>query len=68
MLAVVGMAWPSIGAAAEWARASMISIAPRADVAAAVVGALRQSFIVAAVAGVCLILAPLALYFALSDD
>jgi hypothetical protein len=68
MLAIVGVTWPSIDAGAELARSFVISVAPRADVADVVVGALGQSLIVAAVAGACLILAPLALYFALSDD
>ena len=68
MLAAVGVVWPSIGAAAEWIRTLAVSISPQAGVADVVLGALRQSFIVAAAAGVCLILAPLVLYFALSDD
>ncbi len=39
-----------------------------ADLAGVVIGAIRQSFILAIVAGACLLLAPIALYFALSDD
>ena len=68
ILTIVGVLWPSVGTAAEWIRAQAVSISPQASVADVVLGALRQSFIIAAVAGACLILAPLALYFALSDD
>ncbi len=68
MLALIGVIWPSITGAADWARALIVAGVPRGEVAGIVVGALRQSFIVAVVAGACLVLAPLALYFALSDD
>jgi hypothetical protein len=67
MLAAIGAVWPSIIGAADWAKTLIVAV-PRGDVASIVVGALRQSFLVAVVAGACLVLAPLALYFALSDD
>jgi hypothetical protein len=67
-LALVGIAWPSIAIGAEWTKSLWLGLMPQADVAAGVLGALRQSFIVALVAGACLVVAPLALYFALSDD
>jgi hypothetical protein len=66
--AVVGMAWPSIALVVEWIRSSWVGLMPQADVAAGVLGALRQSFVLALVAGACLVVGPLALYFALSDD
>jgi hypothetical protein len=68
MLAAIGIVWPSVAGATEWVKTLVVSVVPRGDVAGVVVGALRQSFIVALVAGACLVLAPLALYFALSDD
>ncbi|MGH9386120.1 MAG: hypothetical protein ACRD2N_17730 [Vicinamibacterales bacterium] len=67
-LAAIGIAWPSIAIAAEWTKSLFVGLAPQPDVAAVVIGALRQSFIVALVAGAGLVLAPVALYFALSDD
>jgi hypothetical protein len=69
MLAVVGVIWPSIAGATEWAADTLVVGAiPRGDVAGVVMGALRHSFVVALVAAACLVIAPLALYFALSDD
>lgn len=68
MLAAVGIAWPSIAVAVEWAKSILVGLAPNAAIAGVVMGAVGQSVIVALVAGACLVLAPLALYFALSDD
>lgn len=68
MLAVVGVVWPSLVGTAEWAKAVAIGVATNGDVAGAVVGAIRQSFGLALMAAACLVIAPLALYFALSDD
>jgi hypothetical protein len=68
MLTGLGIAWPSLEVGADWIKALVVGLVPRADVAGVVMGALRQSFILALAAGVCLLLAPLALYFALSDD
>ncbi len=68
MLAAIGVVWPSVAGAAEWAKAIVVGSVPQGDVAGVVVGALRHSFIVALIAAACLVIAPLALYFALSDD
>ena len=68
MLAALGIIWPSLADATVWAKAIVVGSVPSGDVTGAVVGALRQSFVVAVVAAACLVIAPLALYFALSDD
>jgi hypothetical protein len=67
-LAAIGFMWPSMTAGAEWLGTVFVGNAPGADLAGVVIGAIRQSLILAIVAGACLLLAPIALYFALSDD
>lgn len=67
-LAVIGITWPSIALGLDWTKGLVVGVMPEAEVAAGVFEALRQSFIVALIAGAFLVLAPLALYFALSDD
>ena len=68
MLAAIGFAWPSIAGTTEWVKALVAGIVPHSEVAGIVVGTLRQSFIAALCVGACLVVGPLALYFALSDD
>lgn len=68
MLAVIGVIWPSVSGTAGWAKALVGGLVPQGEVASVVVGALRQSFVIALAAAACLVIAPLALYFALSDD
>jgi hypothetical protein len=68
MLAAVGMAWPSIAGSAVWAREVMVPLVTDTEVAGAVVGVLRQSALIALAAAAGLVIAPVLLYFALSND
>ena len=68
MLAVIGMAWPAIMTGATWAREVALPLIANGEVSGAVGGVLRQSVMVAAVAAACLLIAPVLLYFALSND
>lgn len=68
MLAVAGMAWPSVASTVEWAKTVVIGLAQTGDVAGAVAGGLRQSLMLAIFAGACLLITPIAVYFALSDE
>ena len=64
-LAALTLAWPSIAGAASWIKAQLMDAAPEAGV---VTLALGQSLVLGLVAAACLVLAPVVLYFALSDD
>lgn len=68
VLALVTMAWPLVAPAAD--RLSLIAMGffPSAEAASAVADSLRQSAIIGLVAVAFLLLAPLAVYFVLSDD
>jgi hypothetical protein len=67
--AVIGMAWPSLREMASWFTFEAFGTDSRvADVAALVTGALQRSLPLAFVLAACIVLAPVALYFALSDD
>ncbi len=68
MLAVVGMAWPTIASGADWLRGVALPLIANAEVSAAVGGVLRQSMMIAAFAAACLVIAPVLLYFALAND
>jgi len=68
MLAIVGMAWPTIVGGAEWARATVVPLIANGEVSGAVGGVLRQSAVIAVAAAACLLVAPVLLYFALSND
>jgi hypothetical protein len=66
--AVLGMAWPSLREMASWFTFEAFGADSRmADVAAFVTAALLRSLPLAFVVA-CLVLAPVALYFALTDD
>jgi anti-sigma factor RsiW len=67
LLAVVGMAWPSIAGAIGGIKTLAAEIPPNGEIAVAVVGALRQSLTLALVVTAGLIITPVAIYFALSD-
>jgi hypothetical protein len=67
MLAVIGMAWPTIVIAAGWAR-DTVPLLANGEVSGMVSGVLRQSMMIAVAAAACLVLAPVLLYFVLSDD
>jgi hypothetical protein len=68
LLAALSAAWPMVLPAAERAWASVVPLFPSAEVAAALAGGLRLSLILGLAAAAFLVLAPLAVYFALSDD
>jgi hypothetical protein len=70
MLAAVTMAWPTITAGFDWARVLVMALVTSGtgDAAGAVAGALRQSLTIALVAGALVLIAPIVLFFALSDD
>jgi hypothetical protein len=67
--AVIGMAWPSLREMASWFTVEAFGADSRmADVAAFVTAAMQRSLPLAFVVAACLVLAPVALYFALTDD
>ena len=67
--AVIGMAWPSLREMAAWFTFEAFGADSRmADVAAFVTAAMLRSLPVAFVVAACLVIAPVALYFALTDD
>ena len=68
MLAVIGVAWPSIMRGASWVWEQMLTTSRGGTVEGVVSLAVSQSLIVGVVAAACLVLAPVVLYFALSDD
>ena len=67
--ALVGMAWPSIRELAAWLTTQTFGVDSRiGDMASLVTAALQRSLPLAFVVAACLVLAPVALYFVLSDD
>ena len=68
MLAVIGVAWPMLMPMLERAWTMAAGYFPSADVANAVANGLRLSAMLGLIAAAMLVVAPLALYFALSDD
>jgi hypothetical protein len=82
-LAAISMAWPSILSGSAWVRAQLLAWLPGGEalgsaapgsaalgdgVAGVVTMALGQSVVLGLVAAACLVLAPVVLYFALSDE
>jgi len=68
MLAVIGAAWPMLVPVLERVWTTVAGYFPNADVASAVANGLRLSAMLGLIGAAILLLAPLALYFALSDD
>jgi hypothetical protein len=68
MLAVLGAAGPMLMPTLERVWGIAAAYFPSADVASAVANGLRLSAILGLIAAAVLVVAPLALYFALSDD
>ena len=67
--AAIGTAWPSLREMAWWFTFDTFGADSRmADVAAFVTAAIQRSLPLAFVVAACLVLAPVALYFALTDD
>lgn len=67
LLAIVGMAWPTIAGSVQEVKALVRVMVPNGEVTGAVLGALRQSLALAVIVAAGLIITPLAVYFALSD-
>ena len=66
---LLGIAWPSIEGFASWVAAREWAVMPGAsDTAALILAALQRSLPLALVVATCMILAPIAIYLAVSDD
>jgi hypothetical protein len=68
VLAVGTAVWPMLPEAVTMARTMARDYLPNAEVANALAGGIRASLMIGAAAAALLVLAPLAVYFALSDD
>ena len=68
LLAAIGAAWPMVVPMLDRGWALAAGYFPSADVATAVANGVRLSAMLGLLAAAILLLAPLALYFALSDD
>jgi hypothetical protein len=67
-LAIVTTVWPMVPGVLQTLRAASADFFPRTEVATAIAGGLVQTVMIGVVAAALLLLAPLAVYFALSDD
>jgi hypothetical protein len=67
-LAVIGYTWRSLAAGAGWVTDVALRFAPANDVTALIAETLQQRLPLILVVAACVVLAPVALYFALSDD
>lgn len=68
LLAALTAVWPMLPDAFNAARSVMNEIYPSREVASAIAGGLAQSAVIGLVAAALLVIAPLAVYFVLSDD
>ena len=68
LLAILTVAWPFLSPMADRAWIVVAGFFPNADVAAAIASGLRLSAMLGLLAAAFLLLAPLALYFALSRE
>lgn len=68
LLGATTLAWPSIAGAAAWLTTLVLGTAPSGNVAGVMAGTLRQGLPLVLLAAVGVLLAPVALYFALSDE
>lgn len=67
-LAAITAMWPMLPGVFDTVRVAAGEFFPSSDVAEAIAGGLARSLVVGLVAAALLVLAPLALYFVLSDD
>jgi hypothetical protein len=67
-LAVIGYSWRSLAAGAGWLAGMALRFAPANDVTTLITETLQQRLPLILVVAACVVLAPVALYFALSDD
>lgn len=68
LLALVTAAWPFLAPATDRVWSVTVGLFPNADVAAALASGLRLTAMLGAIAAAILVLAPLAVYFALSRE
>lgn len=68
VLALVGTAWPWIRETAEWFATAALVDSPFREAATQIAAELQRSIAFLLIAGVFVLIAPLAIYFALSDD
>jgi hypothetical protein len=68
LLAVATLAWPFLPPITDRVWSVAVELCPNADVAAALASGLRLTAMLGALAAAILVLAPLAVYFALSRD
>jgi hypothetical protein len=67
--ALIGTLWPSVREMAAWLASQLPGTdSGLGDVAALMAGAVQKSLALAFIVAACIVLAPVALYFALSDD
>ena len=67
-LAIVTAVWPMVPGVVQTLRTASADLFPRTEVATAIAGGLAQTVMIGVIAGALLLLAPLAVYFVLSDD
>ena len=68
MLAGITAVWPKVPATIALLRSLSFELFPSSDVATAIAGGLTQSVMIGLIAAAFLLVAPLAIYFALADD
>jgi hypothetical protein len=67
LIAVVGMAWPFVRETVGWL-GTVVFMGSVVETAMRVTAVLNQTIAIVLLAAACLVLTPLALFFALSDD
>lgn len=67
-LAVLGIAWPSVMSAASWLWSQLVTSAAGSEAGGLVAMAVNQTVIIGLIVGACVLVAPVVLYLALSDD
>jgi hypothetical protein len=68
LFALIGMSWPFVRDTATWFVSFAFVESALVEAATRVTGALQQTMAILLIAAACLVLAPLALFFGLSDD
>jgi hypothetical protein len=67
-VALIGLAWPAVRDAVAWVSTFAFHAAPFHEASTFLGATLRGAVMAMLVAAVCLVIAPVALYFALSDE
>ena len=69
LVALIGIAWPSLAASLSWIGATVTRLSPtEAQTTTVLLALLQRSLPLVIVIAVCAMLAPVAVYLALSDD